>query len=356
MHPGEISTTLANSPLDTIVVVATDSDEADWSVYIDRSAQATVFHHWCWRSILFTSFGHRPHFLIARRGSEVVGVLPLAEVKTLLFGHTLTSLPFCSWAGPLADDTNAEAALDQAALELGGLLAVRHIEYRLASLPQRNFPTVDLYVFFSKEISADHDANMGAIPRKQRAMVRKGIKAGLVSTIEDVDHFYPLYSDNVHRHGTPGVPMRYFKAIASAFGERCEFVIIRTPDGRALSGVLCLYWRDEVFPFYAGDTVEARNVAANDFKYWEVMRRGADRGCTRFNFGRSKRESGSFDFKKNWGFEPSPLIYEFRLLSGTEVPLNNPTNSKFRLLIEAWRRLPRPIVNAIGPWAVRGLG
>jgi FemAB-related protein (PEP-CTERM system-associated) len=120
--------------------------------------------------------------------------------------------------------------------------------------------------------------------------------------------------------------------------------------------VLSFYFRDEVLPYYAGDAIAARDLAANDFKYWELMRRACERGCRVFDYGRSKRETGSFDFKKNWGFEPTPLSYEYRLLKRDRVPQNNPLNPKYATLIALWRRLPRPLANWLGPMIARNLG
>jgi FemAB-related protein (PEP-CTERM system-associated) len=128
------------------------------------------------------------------------------------------------------------------------------------------------------------------------------------------------------------------------------------PGGRPVSSVLSFYFRDEVLPYYAGDLTAAREFAANDFKYWELMRRACERGCRVFDYGRSKRDSGSFDFKKNWGFVAEPLHYEVQLLRRDSLPQNNPANPKFRAFIGMWRRLPRPIANAIGPAIVRNLG
>ena len=119
---------------------------------------------------------------------------------------------------------------------------------------------------------------------------------------------------------------------------------------------MSFYFKDEVLPYYAGDTESARDLAANDFKYWELMRRACARGVRVFDFGRSKRGSGSFDFKKNWGFEPAPLAYEFQLLARQELPQNNPLNPKYRALIALWRRLPMRVANAVGPMLVRNLG
>ena len=119
---------------------------------------------------------------------------------------------------------------------------------------------------------------------------------------------------------------------------------------------MSFYFRNEVLPYYAGDTSDARDLAANDFKYWDLMRRACERGVRVFDYGRSKRGTGSFDFKKNWGFEAEQLHYEYRLRKGTAIPQNNPLNPKYRALVAIWRRLPRPLVNALGPMLTRNLG
>ena len=126
--------------------------------------------------------------------------------------------------------------------------------------------------------------------------------------------------------------------------------------GAPVSSVVTFYFRDEVLPYYAGDAVVSRDLAANDFKYWELMRRACERGFRVFDYGRSKRGTGSFDFNKNWGFEPAPLAYEYALCRGDRIPEVNPLNPKYRALIALWRRLPLPIANRLGPLLARGLG
>jgi len=188
-------------------------------------------------------------------------------------------------------------------------------------------------------------------------MVRKGIKNGLRSEIDTtVERFFALFADNVHRHGTPALPKRYFERLQREFGPDCEVLTVLDSSGRALSSVFSFYFRDEVLPYYAGDDETAREMAANDFKYWELMRRACQRGVKVFDYGRSKLGSGSYAFKKNWGFEPTPLHYEYRLYRRDSIPQNNPSNLKYRALIALWRRLPQGLVNRIGPFIVRSLG
>ena len=336
---------------------ASARDVADWDSFVDACPEASFFHRSAWQTIVRDVFRHRTHYLFAERGGAIEGVLPLAEVKSLLFGHSLVALPFAVYGGIAASTAEARALLENAADALARRLGVSHLEYRNVGAHHADWPTQDLYVTFRKAIDADDEANMLAIPRKQRAMVRKGIANGLSSDIDStVDRFFALYSDNVHRHGTPAMPKRYFEALLRTFGKDCEVLTVSAPDGRPLSSVLSFYFRDEVLPYYAGDDESARSLAGNDFKYWELMRRSAARGVRVFDYGRSKRGTGSFSFKKNWGFEPTPLHYEYRLYKRDSVPQNNPSNAKFKLFIAAWRRLPIGVANAIGPHIVRNLG
>ena len=333
------------------------SDAARWDAYVARCANATFFHRIGWRAILEEEFRHRPHYLIAERGETIVGVLPAAEVKSRLFGHALVSLPFCVYGGPAFDDAETAKALLAAAEALGRELRVEYVELRNPMPLSDDWARQDLYVTFRKTLVPNAEANLLAVPRKQRAMVRKGAKHGLVSTIDaDTRRFFALYADNVHRHGTPPFSRRYFERLFDTFGADCEVLTVVDARGAPVSSVLSFYFRDGVLPYYAGDSVDARDLAANDFKYWELMRRACERGLKTFDYGRSKRGTGSFDFKKNWGFEPTPLAYEFRLLTRDSVPENNPLNPKYRALIAVWRRLPRPLVNAVGPLIVRSLG
>lgn len=334
-----------------------EGDAARWDAFVASCPAATFFHLSAWHGILAEVFRHRPHYLLAERGGEVYGVLPLAEVRSRLFGDALVSLPFCVYGGPAARDEGAANALVDAAAELARALGVPHLELRNRERMRPDWPQQPLYVTFRKTMLPDPEANLGEIPRKQRAMVRKGIKHGLRSVQDpDVDRFFELYADNMHRHGTPPMAKAYFARLREAFGDDCEVLTVEDPQGRPVSSVLSFYWRDEVLPYYAGDLERARDLAANDFKYWELMRRACERGLRVFDYGRSKRDTGSFAFKHNWGFEATPLAYEYLLLGRDDVPQNNPLNPRYRAFIAVWKRLPRFAVNAIGPHLVRGLG
>ena len=112
---------------------------------------------------------------------RIRGVLPLAHIDSLLFGSALVSLPFAVYGGVAADDDAAALALEHEAQQLAQRLRVAHLELRHVDARHADWPTQHLYVTFRKPIEPSDEANMLAIPRKQRAMVRKGIKNALRS-------------------------------------------------------------------------------------------------------------------------------------------------------------------------------
>ena len=328
-----------------------------WDAFVDAMPSGTFFHRSAWRTLIAQEFGHLTFYTYAERDGSIVGVLPLVWVKTLLFGNTLTSTPFCVYGGPLAADAEAAEALSAYAASLLPETGASAVEFRHRDAVESDWAErPGLYVTFRKPITAKHDDNMKAIPRKQRAMVRKGIQNGLTSTVEhDATRLHRIYAESVRNLGTPVFSRRWFAALMHAFRDDADIVTIMH-GSTPVASVMNFYFRDEVLPYYGGGTTAARQVAGNDFMYWEVMRRAAERGYRLFDFGRSKLGTGAYSFKHNWGFEPAPLPYRYKLAPGAHIPDHNPLNPKYALFIAAWKRLPLALANRIGPPIVRGLG
>jgi FemAB-related protein (PEP-CTERM system-associated) len=337
-----------------------ERSRAAWDRFVADTPSATFFHRAGWAEAVRTAFGHTPHYLFAEQDGAITGVLPLVRVKTRLFGDALISNAFCVYGGVAAVDAESEAALLHEAESLRARLGSTALELRdrdpASAQAEGWIERPDLYVTFRKPIEADNDKNMKAIPRKQRAMVRKAISSGLTSVVgSDAGALYPVYAESVRNLGTPVFSRRWFDVLMAVFGADADIVTILQQD-KPVASVMNFYFRHEVLPYYGGGTTEARACAGNDFMYWEVMRRAADRGFRGFDFGRSKIGTGAFAFKHNWGFPDSPLHYRFKLAPGASIPDHNPMNPKYKLFIAGWKKLPLPVANAVGPFIVRGLG
>lgn len=325
-----------------------------WDRFV-RDCGGSFFHLSGWKTLFQDIFGFRTHYITAERDGRIAGILPLVEQHSILFGRGLIGAPFCVEGGPLGNEA-ACIALEDAAKRLMRDRKASFIEFRsrLASRPGWHIKK-NQYATFRRPLARDDDANLKAIPRKQRAVVRKALDSGLSIQVHDSPQvFYPIYARSVQNLGTPVFPLRYFQRICDLFRGQCDIVVVY--DGAtAVSAVLNFYFGDTVLPYYGGGLPEARRSGANDLMYWGVMRQAAARGCTAFDFGRSKAGSGAFSFKKNWGFEPQWLEYEYWLPEGVSMPDNNAASPKYALLVGLWKKLPHWLADSAGPQLIRHL-
>jgi len=336
----------------------TAASARDWDAFVERCPGATFFHKAGWKAVIEKAFGHPTYFVSAMTGDRIVGVLPLVHVKSRLFGNALISNAFCVAGGPAADDQAAKRALIAHAVQLLETTGADYVELRDGETAVDGWVRHDeLYASFARPLKPDAEAELKQIPRKQRAVVRKALEnKELTWTIEaDFTDFYRLFAVSVRNHGTPVLPRRFFNCLRHEFGDAMEILTVRA-GGNAVSSVLSFYFRDRVLPYYTGSIGEARRLGTNDFMYWQLMRHAAERGASVFDFGRSRRGTGPFHFKKNWGFEPRPVAHDFLLRAGRALPRVTPDNPKYALFVGLWRRLPLPLANALGPLIVRYIG
>lgn len=341
----------------TLVSTLDEADEQRWEGLVAEHPDATLFHRAGWRRVIARAYGHRAHYLTARRAGHLCGVLPLIEVRSPLFGHSLVSVAFFVHGGILAADEHARMALADAAARLGRELGVAHVELRSerAELP-RWATKAGTYAVFRRELAVAEAAALQAIPRKKRADVRKSLAAGLtVETGIAPALFHAVYAESVRNLGTPVFPCRFVDAILAEFGQITELSLVRRGE-TPLAALLSFYFRDRVLPYYGGAVPAARPVHAYDLLYWSLMRRAVERGARVFDFGRSKRGTGAFDYKRFWGFEPTPLAYQYHLVRARAVPDLSPLNPSYGRMVAAWRHLPLPVANRLGPLLARQLG
>lgn len=336
------------------------ADSARWDGYVRARPDGSPFHLTAWARAIARGLGHRAHYLVAERGRAVAGVLPLIHVRSPIFGQSLVSNAFAVYGGPLADTPAAHRALDAAGWAVAERLGVGAMEYRSRARTRPDWPAKsDTYATFRRALASDGEANLKAIPRKQRAEVRKSLDLGLDVRVgrdrRALAEHHAIYSESVRNLGTPVFPARLFAAMIEAFGDDADILTV-SRAGRPLASVLSLYHEGAVLPYWGGGVPDARGWRANDHMYWMLMEHARARGSTSFDFGRSKLGTGPYAFKKNWGFEPEPLHYEFRLAAGAAMPDLNPNSPKFRLMTRAWSRLPLWLANRLGPPIARGLG
>lgn len=331
-------------------------ESIEWDAFVRSMPGGSPFHLLAWKRAVETTFGHRPHYVMAVGEHGIEGVLPLFEIRGLLGGRGLISVPYGVYGGICGRSEPARRLLLDHATGLARRVGAGYVELRHRAGQEMDLPTKSLYVNFSRPITGSDEENLAAIPRKQRRMTRQGLKHGLRAEfgMQHLDAFYDVYAHSVHTLGSPVFPRGLFTAIAQEFQKECELLTI-WKDERVVAGVLTLLYEDQALPYYGGALREAFPYAVNDFMYWELLCHVAHAGFRVFDFGRSREGTGPYNFKRHWGFEPQPLPYQYALLDGGSIPNVSPANPKMRLAVEAWKRAPYQLTRLLGPALTRYL-
>ena len=339
---------------DVSTVVAGESDAGIWDAFVDTCPDAAAYHSWGWRGVFERAFGHTCVYLIARSGNSVCGVLPLVQINSLLFGRTLTSLPFVNYGGVLAGEEPAAEQLMSAAAEEARARRCQHVELRHVA---RRFPSLPCRQHKVTMLLRLAGVDWSSLDKKVRNQIRKAEKSGLAiqsGHVEMLDEFYAVFARNMRDLGTPVYDRQLFGEVLRTFPERARLHVVRLGTTPVAAG-LTLRGRSRLEMPWASSIRDYNSLCPNHLLYWTAIQHARDSGCEVFDFGRSTPGEGTFKFKEQWGAQPVPLHWEYCLNGPSEVPNISPDNRKYALMVNAWTRLPLPLANLIGPHIVRSI-
>jgi FemAB-related protein (PEP-CTERM system-associated) len=345
------------APLATEVpVVSVESDPQAWSAYVSIQEGNVGYHDWRWRDVFKGAFGYDSIYFAVRRHDRIAGVLPTVLLDSWLFGRALISLPFVNYGGVLADDPVAERALLDAAVAAARAHRCKHVELRHVARRFDDLPCKQHKVTMLLPLQPA-PALWDGLDKKVRNQVRKAQKSGLTyqdGGLELLDGFYAVFARNMRDLGTPVYSRNFFAQILRAFPERARVHVVSQGSTPAAAG-LTFQTRSAVEIPWASAVRDFNALCANPLLYWSMLEGAAGRGCATFDFGRSTPNEGPYRFKAQWGAEPVPLCWEYRLLAGGQLPNTSPTNSKFTLAISIWKNMPLEFANLLGPIVSRNI-
>jgi FemAB-related protein (PEP-CTERM system-associated) len=333
-----------------------DEHAERWDQFVLRQPTGTFFHLTGWKRVVEKVFGHQARYLLVLQDERVVAVLPLFLVSSRLFGRFLVSNPFAVYGGICAESEEARRLLIQRAERMAADLKVDYVEFRNRQTDRSGWPQSDLYVTFVESLPEEPEGCLQNLPRKARAAARQSIEGGLEADIslDQLDRHYELNAVQMRRLGSPGLPLAWFRALAEEFGDRSTILTV-TLEGTPIASVFVFLFRDTVLPYYSGSLAQYNRYHPNNFMYLRLMEYGVRQGYHFFDFGRSRKDTGPYRFKKHQGFTPQPLYYQYYLHRVEEIPNVNPSNPKFDLPKSIWRKLPLRTTKWLGPKLVRGI-
>ncbi len=340
-----------------IVHLNESRDLSLWEDFVAAHPHATNYHQLGWKTVIERSFGHATRYLMAMNDGVVAGVLPLAILKSRLFGRSVVSLPFLNYGGLLAHDEKVKEGLVSAASQLAINEGAESVELRHSVAHGLGLVPKHHKVSMMLSLDPDTDTQWKHLDAKVRNQVRKAGKSGLTVQIggkELLDDFYAMFARNMRDLGTPVYGRVFFETIMDVFPLHTRIFVVKSQETPVAAGLSSMFNEVMEVP-WAGSLVEYRSLCPNMLLYWEAIQFGIQHGMKIFDFGRSTPGEGTYRFKTQWGAKASPLVWEYWMKHGGPLPNISPTNAKFALAIKLWKKLPLSVANLLGPPIVRSI-
>ena len=340
-----------------MVRLCTNVDDIRWDEYVRAHADAHRYHLSAWRRIIESSFGHRTYYLMSSdSNNRVDGILPLARVRSRLFGDFLVSLPYVNYGGACADTGAIHEELVRGAVELAKDQGVRHLELRTETA------SADLQVRCSKvsmrlPLAATPDEMWQALGTKLRNKIKRAERENVhvrFGREDELDSFYHVFAINMRDLGTPVYTKRLFSSVLRELPDATWIGTVYLDNEPVAAGFL-VGFRDAVEVPWASSLRAVSAMRANTLLYWHLLKFACEKGFRTFDFGRSTPGSGPYDFKRQWGATPVPLHWQYWLSAGNALPQLNPDNPRYQLAVRMWQHLPVPLTRLIGPSIVKNI-
>ena len=340
-----------------LVSRASETDAGRWNALVEDHPARCVYQRFEWGALFRRAHGSKPVFLLATRGREAVGVLPIVELDTVLFGRIWSSMPYFGHGGMLALDELVAAELAHEAARLAERRKARFVELRHLEEHDIGWHERRDKVNMVLALPSSVEALFSSFKAKLRSQIRRPEKAGhrvLLGRHELLHPFWLVYSENMRDLGSPCHSERLFGAVLETFGKRSRVAVVFDGDRPVAGGLVVGDDRTLEVPC-ASSLRSHASTSPNMMLYWALLRMACEEGYERFDFGRSTPGEGTYRFKAQWGARPEPLVYHTWVPAGAEPPSLRPTSGKFRRAVEAWKKLPVPLARLAGPAIVRGI-
>ncbi len=340
---------------DEIRIVKLSDEYQRWNDYVASHPAGCIHHRAEWAQLLQQSYGHESHCFIALDSdNNIVGLLPLARLKSRLFGDLLVSMPFFQRAGAIADHPLIEDKLIAAANQCAQDLGSDRVEYR-DDIPRQAMPVQSHKVNMVLALPDNKTALWQSFSSKLRAQIKRPKRVApqvLFGHTELIDDFYAVYARNMRDLGSPLHSKQFILNILQQFPENSWLTVVQL-ENKPVAGAFLLAYKDTMEIPLASTIRDVNHLSINMLLYWQVLKFAISKAYKNFDFGRSTKDAGTYRFKKQWGAKAKPLYWHYWLKDGAELPELNPSNPKYALVIFLWKRLPVRLSQLLGPHLVK---
>ncbi|MEW6417376.1 MAG: FemAB family XrtA/PEP-CTERM system-associated protein [Nitrospirota bacterium] len=346
-----------------------EEDRERWDSFVMNTGNSSCYHLTGWKNVIERSFGHKSYYLLAEDiENKVRGILPLVQLKSVLFGNFMISLPYFNYGGICTDNEEIFIQLLKEATKIAAERKSEHIELRhtqhisnglkVNPVGIHSYGVKTTKVSMRLELPQNSEELWKSFSSKLRSQIKRPIKEEMYSKLgkeEELDSFYTVFSTNMRDLGTPVYSKEFFKNIFKEFPESAWICTIYTKEKQPVASGFIVGFKETLEIPWASSLRSYNHYSPNMLLYWSALKFACENGYKVFDFGRSTPGEGTYKFKEQWGAKPVQLYWHYWMRNGGPLPELNPKNPKYQLAIKIWQKLPVSLTRVIGPRIVKNI-
>lgn len=313
--------------------------DSRWRTFVQQHPHSSVFHSAKWLKALKSSYGYTPVALtFSPPGTPLQNAVLFCEVRSVLTGRRLVSLPFSDHCEPLINHPDELNHFMRALTRKVDEDGWKYFEIR-PILHAPSYPDVTVcrsYAFHVLDLQHSEEVlfkklHKDSVQRKIRRAEREGLRYQEGTSETLLDHFYKLMIKSRRRQGLPPQPLKWFRSLLTCLEGNAKIRVAYKSE-TPVASILTLSTRNRMFYKYGCSDYRFTNLGGTAMLFWRTILEAKATGREEFDMGRSNFDNlGLCTFKERWGAQRKTIKY-------WHYPVSSPS-SRAENLVKYARRL-----------------
>ena len=261
-------------------------------------------------------------------------------------GKSLVSLPHFSYGAVFSSSESTLGTDWKTKLtHLAGGKGYTNIEVRSCFPQSDNYQKVASWLLLQKSKDAQDKLFTSNLKRKIRKASKNGfeVKQG---GIELLDDFYRVYSRHIRFLGSGALSRHFFSCLLKEYTNGYAGIFLVMYHNKVIGGAINLEYKGFYENCWFATLKKYQRAYASYVLHDRMIAHAISLNAHTYSFGRSSRNTGVHEFKKQWGATDVPLQW-------FQIPAETISLRRQEWLKKLWKQLPWPLGNRFGNYMAK---